>query len=75
MTRAPAPKAPIAAALAGLALTACVATPSENKDVVAVVQDEQSRQAAGDEAQAGKPADAALSEASEARTPATDPPH
>lgn len=75
MTRAPTPKAAIAAALTALALTACAATPSENKDVVAVVQDEQSRQAARDEAQSGQPADTALSEAAESRTPATEPPH
>lgn len=65
-----------ATALATLALaaTACATTPSENKDVVAVVQNEPARQAVVDAAKDGKTADQALSQASEAATPKTEAP-
>ena len=73
MTR---PTRATAAALATLALTACAATPSENKDVVAVVQNEPARQAVVEATKDGKTADQALSQASEARAPKTEaPPH
>lgn len=61
-------------ALLPLALTACATAPAQNSDVVAVVQDEQSRQAAADAAADGQPADQALSQASEARAAPADAP-
>ena len=63
-----------AAAAAALALTACATTPAQNNDVVAVVQNEQSRQAVTEAAREGQPADKALSQASEARDAPTEAP-
>jgi len=71
MTRA---TAAAAAAALTLALTACAATPAQNNDVVAVVQNEQSRQAVTEAAGEGQPADQALSQASEARDTPTEAP-
>lgn len=76
MIRATAATAATAAAatlVLALALTGC-ATASQSRDVVAVVQDEQGRQAAVEAAKDGESADAALSHASEARAAPTEPP-
>jgi hypothetical protein len=58
----------LAAALAG-----CATTPAQNRDVVAIVQDEQSRQAVAEAIDEGKAPEAALSRASEASE--LTPPH
>lgn len=68
--------APAAAALTlALALAGCATPAAQNRDVVAVVQDEQGRQAVAQALDEGKTADQALDRASEARAPAPDPPH
>lgn len=72
-TPASAATAAAAAVAAALALTGC-ATASQGRDVVAVVQDEQGRQAAVEAAKDGENADAALSHAAEGRTAPTEPP-
>lgn len=61
-------------AVATTALAGC-ATPAQNRDVVAVVQDEQGRQAVVEATNQGKTADEALSRASEASEASPEPPH
>lgn len=65
----------LAATTLALTLTACATPPAQNRDVVAVVQDEQGRQAVAQALEEGKTADEALTHASDARAPAVDPPH
>jgi hypothetical protein len=72
MTRAIAVAA-LATTLAAATLGACATTPAQNRDVVAVVQDEQSRQAVAEAIDQGKAPEAALSRASEASE--LTPPH
>lgn len=60
----------LAPALAGCATTA----PAGNRDVVAVVQDEQGRQAAGEAAHDGQTAEQALSHATDPRQPTPEAP-
>lgn len=62
-----------AAATLALALAGCAAG-AQNRDVVAVVQDERGRQAVAEAIDDGKTADQALSRAAEASDAAPTPP-